>query len=128
MKRRVAAIGGVLAALVALSATVSAEEIGITVSPSTLYLESQGSWVTVHTDVAYGLVDTATLMLNGVPIAWTKVDNQGNLVAKFELDAVKDIDIVEPPSAMLTLSGTLIGGADFSGTDEVKVVAPRRKK
>ena len=37
--------------------------IEITVSPNTLNLASEGTWVTVHTDIPYGAVATLSLEL-----------------------------------------------------------------
>ncbi len=94
-------------------------EITITVSPRTLVLGSQGEWVTVHADIAYSQVDTVTLLLNDVEVSMTKSDANGSLVAKFELDSVKDI--VAPPEATFTLEGRTHDGAGFAGSDTVRV-------
>lgn len=108
-------IGLVLSA----STTGAASTIDVKVSPNTITLGSEGSWVSVHTDIALGLVDTSTLSLNGVPVAWTKADARGNLVAKFHLEDIKAI--VEPPEATLMLTGSTKDGAEFTGTDTVGV-------
>lgn len=96
--------------------------IEITVSPNTLYLAAQGSWVTVHTNIPYGEVYTALLTLDGIPVAWTKTDSKGNLVAKFTLGDVQGI--LEPGPAVLTLEGTTTAG-DFSASDDVTVIAAK---
>ncbi len=124
MKHHILSLAGFLLVIAFSSTTASA--VDIMVSPSTLYLESEGTWVTVHADIPYGAVVSASVELNGIAVDWTKADNQGDLVAKFELDTVKGI--VAPPSATLTLSGTTIDGSTFSGTDTVKVVAPKKRK
>ena len=97
----------------------SAETISIKVSPNTIALGSVGEWVTVHTDIALSLVDTSSISLNGVDVAWTKADAKGNLVAKFVLEDIKAI--VEPPEATFTLVGTTIDGEEFTGSDTVAV-------
>lgn len=94
--------------------------ITITVSPNVVNTTAKGQWVTVHTDIAYGAVASATVTLNGVAVAWTKSDNQGNFVAKFRLDHA--LAIIAPPSATLTLSGETKGGDTFSGTDTIAVI------
>jgi hypothetical protein len=94
-------------------------EIVITVSPRTLVLGSQGEWVTVHAEIAYTRVDTATLLLSDVEVTTTQSDANGDLVAKFELDDVKDI--VAPPEATFVLEGTTRDGTPFSGSDTVRV-------
>jgi hypothetical protein len=93
--------------------------ISIKVSPNTIALESLGELVTVHTDISLGMVDTSSLSLNGVEVAWTKADARGNLVAKFNLAEIKAI--VEPPQATLQLEGLTNNGVEFSGTDTVTV-------
>ena len=94
--------------------------IGIMVSPRTIALDSLGGSVSVHTNVPYGLVDTGSLELNGLTPYLTKPDLRGDLVAKFNLDAVKAI--VAPPETTLTLTGVFKDGVPFSGTDTVRVV------
>lgn len=100
---------------------ISAESdaITITVSPNTLILDSQGVWVTVHTDIPYSQVDGVTVTLNGIEVAVTKADARGDFVAKFELDAVKDI--VAPPEATLVLEGLTKDGVAFTGADTIRV-------
>jgi hypothetical protein len=98
---------------------VSSTQISIKVSPNTIALDSLGELLTVHTDIPLGLVDTSSLSLNGVEVAWTKADARGNLVAKFDLAEIKAI--VEPPQATLQLQGLTNDGVEFSGTDTVTV-------
>lgn len=93
--------------------------IAIKVSPNTIVLASKGTWVTVHADIAYSLVDTGTVELNGLSPKITFADDCGNLVAKFPLADVKGI--VEPPTAELTLTGVTKAGVPFAGSDTVAV-------
>lgn len=96
-------------------------EAEITVSPQTLVLSSKStSWVSVHTNLSYGSVASASVTLDGVPIAWSKSDSRGYFVAKFQIAAIKGI--ATPPSVELTLAGTLKDGQTFSGTDTVSVI------
>ncbi|HUU84484.1 MAG TPA: hypothetical protein VM243_13370 [Phycisphaerae bacterium] len=95
--------------------------VPIAIAPSTLILgRTQGGFVTVHAAIPYGQVDPGTLALDGVPVAWTKADNRGELVANFVETEVKAI--VEPPDATLTLTGLTIDGQPFSGSDTVRVI------
>jgi hypothetical protein len=96
-------------------------EIDIVISPSTVFLASQGTWVSVHTDIPYGAVDHATLTLDGVEVAWTKADSRGYLVAKFELDAVKAI--LAPGTVTLRLEGMTVADVSFFGEDPILVKA-----
>lgn len=97
----------------------SASEVVITVSPHTIVLASGGPWITVHVDIPYRVVDTASLTLNGVAVAWTKADLQGNLVAKFEGTVLREILV--GPETILTLCGLTVEGMTFSGSDTVAV-------
>ena len=114
-------VGGLMATAVlgANRDLQEAEEIAIMVSPSTIAMGSQGTVVSVHTNIPYGFVDKASLKLNDVEIAWTKSDSLGYLVAKFNLDDVKSI--VSVPSTELTLSGVLGDGTYFAASDTVQV-------
>lgn len=82
-----------LAVITLASATfASAEETTIRIAPNTLNLGSDGSVVTVHTEVAYSLVDVYTVYLGGVAISSWKADDRGYFVAKFLMDEIKAID------------------------------------
>ena len=117
----VALVGGLMAAAVlgANRDLQEAEETAIAVSPAAISMGSQGTVVSVHTNIPYGAVDKASLTLNDVEIAWTKSDTLGYLVAKFNLDDVKAI--VSAPSSELTLTGVLLNGTPFAASDTVAV-------
>lgn len=128
---RIAASGLVLVCLLGLATGVaSAEQITIQVSPSTINLAYEGTVVTVHADIPYTGVVDASLHLNGVEVWYTKADSRGDLVAKFDVDAVKAI--VSRPSAELTLSGVVETAEGvlipFSGTDTVRVIDQEGKR
>jgi hypothetical protein len=95
-------------------------EIAIQVSPSVVSMVSQGTAVTVHTNLPYGTVETVGIELNGLPVEACFADSLGYLVCKFDLDAVKSI--IAPPQATLVMSGQLKSGAAFSAADVVGVV------
>ncbi len=98
-------------------------EISIDVAPNTLNLQSQGDVVSVHTDIAYGAVQTPAVFLNDVPIAWWKVDNRGNFVAKFWMDEIKALDgLIIGDYNLLTLTGVTIGGEAFFGEALIMVI------
>ena len=106
------------------------DEIGISVSPNTINLDSDGEWVTVHAAIPLQGVVTASLQLNGVVVALTKADAQGDLVAKFAVDSVKSI--VSPGSAELVFSGVVETPAGeevpFTGSHTIKVIKVVKKK
>jgi len=99
--------------------------IEIDVAPNVLNIQSEGTVVTVHTDIAYSAVDGATVLLNDVPIAWWKSDSRGQFVAKFNMEEVIDLyyaDLLVLGDNKLTLTGTTKTGNDFSGTQIIRVI------
>jgi len=115
---------GVLAgaALSAVPTNNAAIDVAVQVSPSTIVLGlKKGSAITVHTDIAFGSVDRATVALSGVPATATFSDSCGNLVAKFNQADIEAI--VAPPQATLVLTGLTVDGVPFSGADLVRVIA-----
>lgn len=94
-------------------------EIDIVVSPNTLVLASSGDWVTVHADIPLAQVSDLEITLDRVPVSWTKADNHGDLVAKFQMSEIKGI--VTPGDVTLVLRGTTVEGVPFVGSDAVTV-------
>jgi len=68
-------------------------EIEIDVSPNVLNIQSQGTVVTVHTDIGFSAVVGSSVLLNDVEIQSWKADNRGNFVAKFFMDAIKELPL-----------------------------------
>jgi len=108
---------------------ISQEIIEIQVSPNVLNLQNQGQVVTIHTEVAYSLVDAETVTLNGIEIDSWKADNQGNFVAKFEMSAIVGLPLNIGDYNELTLEGLKTDGTTFTGTDQIMVinVIPQKK-
>ena len=127
MRNIVAPIAGVLAMVIlAVAAQAEDQTVPIVISPSTINLESEGTWVTVHAEIDYSDVVGATVTLDGISVKATFADNRGDLVAKFAVGDVRGI--VKPGMAQLTLSGTTRDGGTFSGTDTVRVIGIQAKK
>jgi hypothetical protein len=121
-------ITAILAAFVVgpgLRADTEPMPVDIVVAPNVVYLASQGTWVTVHAEISYYAVSGASVSLNGIPVKVTFADSRGELVAKFSLDAVKDI--IGPPTAELTLRGETKSGVSFQGSDTIRVFAPKQR-
>ena len=98
-------------------------EIDIDVAPNTLNLQSEGSVVTVHTDIAYWAVDVSSVFLNGIRIHSWKADNRGNFVAKFLMEEVKLLpDLVIDGSNSLKIIGSTTDSEAFVGEQEIYVV------
>jgi hypothetical protein len=100
----------------------SQEVIDIQVSPSTLNLQNNGQVVTVHTEIAYSLVEAETVMMNGIEIDSWKADLQGNFVAKFLMDEIVGLPLEIGDYNELTLEGVKTDGTTFTGTDMVMVI------
>lgn len=116
-------ISAIVLALVFLPLTVQSQtEIDIQVSPNVLNLQNSGEVVTVHTDIAYGLVVGASVTMNDVEISWWKSDNQGNFVAKFEISDIKGLPLNIGELNTLKLTGTTVNGETFIGETEIKVI------
>jgi hypothetical protein len=103
-----------------------AEEVTIVVSPNVVNLDSEGTWVTVHAEISYSLVAGLEVFLNDIAVNFTKSDARGELVAKFNIDDVKDI--LSEGEVDLTLSGSTHDGDDFIGTDTVMVIVPAGRR
>lgn len=97
------------------------EDAQIYIAPQTLVLSSVVPCVTVHTNLPISAVDDdATVELGNedgdlIEATSTFADSRGNLVAKFTIEAVKEI--VEPGSVTLDL---LVGGK-LIGSDTITV-------
>ena len=119
----ICAIGLVLGLFVG---PVSGEEVPIVISPNVINIQSQGTWVTVHAEISYGIVVGATVTLNGVVVNATFADARGELVAKFAVDGVKadlvnDVGEIIDPNPVLILRGLTETGEEFTGSDQIKV-------
>lgn len=130
LKKRVWQLAFVFSFLLLTGFTLSSIEINIDVAPNVLNLNNQGVVVTVHTDIAYGLVTASTVYLNDVPINSWKADDRGNFVAKFLMEEIKALPLNINETNTLQLKGETTTGLSFSGTQEIKVinVLPAGKK
>jgi hypothetical protein len=91
-----------------------------------LVVGGNAPYVTVHANIPLAEVKADSLALNGIaPVSVAPVsvfaDAQGNLVAKFCQRAIEDLEIVVPPEATLTLTGTDINDQPFSGSAVIRV-------
>ena len=96
--------------------------IDIDVAPNVLNLQNNAQVVTVHTDIAYGLVVGSTVYLNGVEISSWKSDDRGYFVAKFNIDDIKSLDLCIGQYNTLTLVGNTYAGEEFSGSQDILIV------
>ena len=111
--------------LIAMSPSIGwAQDATINVAPNVLVISSQGTKVTIHSNIPAGTVNVSTLELSIdgagslIPIA-TFADARGHLVAKFDMLEVKGF--VTVPSTVLTLAGIYFDGGSFSASDVIEV-------
>ncbi len=102
--------------------------IDIQVAPNVLNLQSQGQVVTIHTDLAFWTVTGSSVTLNGEEIESWKADNNGFFVAKFNMEAIKDLPLNVGEYNTLELKGEQTGGTQFIGVSEVLVIDKKGKK
>ena len=126
MKKTLFAI--LLASIMLIPASISAFapvplDIEIDCSPNVINIGSQGTIFTIHTDIPFSAVVGAECTLNGLEISWWKSDDRGYFVAKFDLDAVKDLDgLIIGGYNELTLSGVKTDGELFEGMQPILVI------
>ena len=117
-------VSAVIILLLSAGMASAQTEITIDVAPNVLNIASEGTVVTVHTDIAYSAVEGASVQLNGIDIAWWKSDSRGQFVAKFNMEEVTELvthDILELGDITLTLTGESTLGA-FSGSQVISVI------
>lgn len=112
----------VMALLPLSSQSQTVTVIDIQVAPNVLNLQNNGEVVTVHTDIAYWSVEATSVSLNGIEIDHWKADNQGNFVAKFLIEEIKNLPLNIGEYNTLTLEGNTKDGELFTGSYEVKVI------
>ncbi len=114
-----------LVALVLIASPIAlyAFEIVIDVAPRVLNIQSKGTVVTIHTEVAYSSVDAHSVSLNGVEISSWKADAQGNFVAKFPMGAIKNLPgLIIGDYNTLRLAGVTSLGEPFEGEAQILVI------
>lgn len=98
--------------------------VEVQVAPATILIGAdQADQITVHAAIAYSIVDTGSVDLNGLSPVATWADDRGELVARFspaEVEALPEVQALG--DVVLTLSGLTEEGAAFSGSDVVRVV------
>jgi len=112
----------------------TAVAVAIDVSPNVINIGSSSTWVTVHTDIPYDVVKGGTVdlvvfkdnvELGVVIIKLYLMDDRGNFVAKFDIDAVKALfETLGPIDDEFTfvMSGeTIDQEVNFSGEQDIRV-------
>ncbi len=95
----------------------------IRIAPETLNLRSDGTVVTVHTDILYSDMDVYTVYLADVAISSWKADNRGYFVAKFLMDDIKAIDgLILNDYNTFQLVAVTVSGEAVCGETDVMVI------
>lgn len=98
----------------------------IEIKPKTLNLASKGKWVTCRVwlpeDCNVAKIDPETVLLERrVKADWAWFE-EGRQVAMFRFRRSEVAAILEPGDVELTLTGHLVDGSYFDGTDRIKVI------
>lgn len=136
-----AGIGYYLISAVAPPSRLSAT---IDIDPNTLNLKSEGEWITAYIELPEGYnasdIDVSTILLNEsiqvdalAPTAIGDYDDDGipDLMVKFDRAAVASyvIDKMGYPdkfaTVTLTITGQLLDGTPFEGSDTIRVLYPQ---
>ena len=103
-------------------------KIDIRIAPSTLNLDNvEDKCVTVHAGIPYNTVNTDPTSLTletdegSVTAIGTKFDQRGNLVVKFDREAVAGI-VDAGNEVTLTLDGETKEETTFTGSDTIRVI------
>jgi hypothetical protein len=108
----------------------------IDIDPDTLNLKSAGQWITCYIELAgndeVADIVVSTVRLNGVVAAAqpTQIgdydsDGSADLMVKFDRSALQ----LEVGDAVpMTVTGQLIGGGSFEGSDTIRVISPGKGK
>ena len=106
--------------------TEEVEEVQIEIKPETLNLKSKGLF-TAFIDLPEGYdgedIDISNVVCQGAPALSGHVTGNGKLIVKFDREDLNP----DPPTGdpvTLTVTGLLIGGASYWGSDDIRVIDP----
>ena len=111
-------------------------EAEIDINPDTLNLQSKGKWISCHIWLPedYDVADVnsySVLLEDEIEAEWIWADEQEQiLMAKFSRSALQEIlaELETPIQVELLVTGELIDGTIFEGTDTVKVIDKGKQK
>ena len=83
-------------------------------SPEVVVLDVDGAWLTVWVDLPVGDVSPSTVAMSGVAPSWLIGDEEGDVLAAFNLEALRAAAGL--PWGILVLTGQTRDGRDFAGT------------
>ena len=114
-------------------------EAAIEIRPKTLNLRSKGKWITCHIRLGedYNVADIEPNSVwlenepNDIYAEWIWFEEQEELaMAKFDRSALQEMlaELETPTQVELLVTGELIDGTIFEGTDTIKVIDKGNKK
>jgi hypothetical protein len=100
----------------------------IDIDPDTLNLKSNGKWITAYINLPEGYnvseIDISTVILEeSIPAAWGDVQDT-TLMVKFDRRDVEDLIGGPSDDVVLTITGELVDGPEFEGSDTIRVIDP----
>lgn len=102
----------------------------IDIKPNTLNLKSKGKWITCRIwlpeDYDVAEIDPETILLEQRVKAHWAWFNEQQQVAMVKFSRSELVGILEPGEVELAVSGRLVDGTYFEGTDTIKVIDKRR--
>jgi hypothetical protein len=105
-------------------------EAEIDIDPDTLNLKSNGKWITAYINLLEGYdvseIDISSIMLEGsIPAEWGDIQDT-TLMVKFDRREVEDLIGGPSDNVILTVTGELVDGPEFEGSDTIRVIAPSK--
>jgi len=101
------------------------------IEPKTLNLSSNGKWISCHIwlpeDYDVADVNTDSILLEGQIAAAQVWVNQEQQVVTVKFSRAEVQEILEAGEVELTISGELVDGAKFEGTDSIRVIDKNSK-
>ena len=109
---------GIFAVMGYANSANKGDDPSISISPSTLVLKAPVKCVSVHSNLPYSLVDASSVTLEGVAPYLVTADDLGDMVAKFDVDAIAEV--VEAGEQILTMT-CIFDGVEISVSDGIRV-------
>ena len=101
-----------------------AQAVDVLISPDTLVIDEDDTefYLTVHAEIRYSLVVGGSVKLAGIEADYTTSDSRGDLVAGFTVVKTEVDWLIPGESVELTLTGNLVAGGTFSGSDVIWII------